>query len=130
MENQSDDGGAHAVEDRRHWLQVAEVDVECSKSGDDHEVRQDEGPASCPCAPEAGAQVGDVNADLDRERTRQRLAYRHRLAHLIFRQPAALVRQFAPHLTDQRDRAAEAKQAKAQKVVDHLPDPAARRLRC
>jgi hypothetical protein len=51
------------------------------------------------------------------------LAYRDRLAHLFFGQPTTLVCEFTAHLTDQRNRAAEAKQAKAQKVGDHPPDP-------
>jgi hypothetical protein len=54
------------------------------------------------------------------------LAYRDRLAHLIFRQPAPLIRQFAPHLTDKGDWAAEAKQAEAKKVAHDLSDPTAR----
>jgi hypothetical protein len=80
-------------------------------------------------APQKPAQVGEVNADLDRERSWQRLADRDRLAHLVFRQPSAFVRQFAPHLTDQRDRAAKAKEAEAKKVTDDLDDPIARSFR-
>ena len=120
--------GTHAVEYCCHWLQVAKVDVEGSKRRDDHEVRQDEGPAACPGAPKTGAQVGDVNADLDRERPRQRLAYRDRLAHLLLGEPSALVRQFAAHLTHQRDRTAKAKQAKAEKVANDFRDPIARSI--
>src|SRR4029077_14405931 len=129
MKNQSNDCGAHSIKDRRHWLQVAEIDVESPEPRHDHEVWQDEGPASRPRTPEAGAQVGDVDADLDGERPRQRLAYRDRLAHLLFSQPAALVCEFTSHLTDQRDRAAEAKQAKAEKVAHALHDPVARSFR-
>ena len=85
MQDQRDHRRADAVEDRRHRLQVAEIDVERAERGDDHEVRQDEGPAAGPGAPEAAAQIGDVDADLDRERPRQRLADRDGLAHLLLR---------------------------------------------
>jgi hypothetical protein len=129
MENESYDRWAHAIENRGHGFQVAKIDVESPKRRHDYEVWQDEGPTSCPRAPEAGAQVGDINADLDRERPRQRLANRDRLAHLFFGQPTPFVRQFAAHLTDQRDRTAEAEQAKAEKVPHDLHDPVPRSFR-
>jgi hypothetical protein len=54
------------------------------------------------------------------------LANRDRFAHLFFGQPTALIGQLAAHLTDQRNRAAEAEQAKAEKVPHDLNDPVAR----
>ena len=68
-------------------------------------------PAHAPQKPHA--QVGDVDADLDGKRTRQRLADRDGFAHLLLGQPAALGDQFALHLADERDRPAKAEQAQA-----------------
>ena len=116
--------GTDAVEDGGHRLQVAEIDVECAQRGHDDEVRQDEGPAAGPGAPEAAAQVGDVDADLNRERSGQRLADRDRLAHLLLGEPFAVVDQFAFHLADQRNRAAEAETAEPQEVAHQFADPA------
>src|SRR6202035_2175180 len=108
--------------------QVAEMDVEGAERRDDHEVRQDEGPAARPGAPEAGAQIGNIDADLDRERAGQRLADRDRLAHLLLGEPLLVGYELALHLTDQRDRPAEAEQAEAEEVGRHPGDRAALRL--
>ena len=122
--------GLDAVEDGRHRLQVAEIDIECAQRGHDDEVRQDEGPASGPGAPESAAQVRDINAYLNGERSGQRLADRDRLAHLLFGEPLAVVDQLPFHLADQRDRTAEAEAAESQEVTDQFADPAFRNDRC
>src|SRR5262249_16688762 len=57
MKDQGDHGGAHAVEYSVHRLQIAEMDVEGAERRDDHEIREDKGPTSGPCAPESGTQV-------------------------------------------------------------------------
>ena len=113
MKDQRDDGGTDAVEDGGHRPKVAEIDVECAESGDDDEVRQDESPTPGPGAPEAAAQVGDIDADLNRKRSRQRLANRDRLAHLLLGEPFAVVDQLTLHLADQGNRAAKAEKSKA-----------------
>ena len=70
VEDQCDDGGTHAVEDRGHPRQPSEVDVERAERRDDDEVRQDERPAAGPGPPEAAADVRDPDADLDGEGAR------------------------------------------------------------
>ena len=57
MEDERDDRRADAVEDGGDRLEVAEIDVERAQRGDDNEVRQDEGPAADPGAPETAAQI-------------------------------------------------------------------------
>ena len=126
MEDQRDHGGADAVKDCRHRFEVAERDVERAERGDDDEVRQDEGPAARPRAPETRAQVGDVDPDLDRQRTGQRLADRDGLAHLLLGEPAAAADEFALHLCDKRHRASEADRPEAQEVAHDFADAARR----
>src|SRR2546429_511253 len=89
---------------------------------DDDEVRQDEGPAAGPRAPEAAAYIGDPDPDLDGERPGQRLADRHGPPPLLLRQPLLLTHQFAFHLPDQRDRPTEAEQAEPQVVPNEITD--------
>ena len=103
MENERDDGRADAVKHGRHGGKVAEMDVERTESGDDDEIGKDEGPATSPRAPKAGAQVGDVDADLDGERSRERLTYRNGLPHLLLGQPFPVTNKLSLHLADERD---------------------------
>src|SRR2546426_11945513 len=120
MEDERDDGGADAVEDRRHGRESLEVDVERGEARDDDEVRQDEGPAAGPRAPEAAAYIRDPDPGLDGERPGQRLADGDALAHLLLRQPLLLTHQLAFHLPDQRDRPTEAEQAEPQVVPNEI----------
>src|SRR5207237_8413751 len=53
VEDERDDGGTDAVKDRGHGRESLEVDVERGEARDNDEVRQDEGPAAGPRAPEA-----------------------------------------------------------------------------
>ena len=122
--------GLHAVEDGRHRLQAAEIDVKCAQGGHDDEVRQDEGPAAGPGPPESATQIRDIDPDLNGERSRQRLADRDRLAHLLLGEPFTVVDEFPLHLADQRNRAAKAKAAEPQEVTDQFPDPAFRNDCC
>src|ERR1700748_2722476 len=108
MQDQRDHGLSHAIEDASDGLQVAEIDIERTQRGDDDEVWQDESPSSGPCAPEAAAQIGDVDADLDRKRSGKRLADGNSLAHLLLRQPLLSVDEFALHLANQGHRPTEA----------------------
>jgi hypothetical protein len=94
------------------------MDIERAERGDDHEIGQDETPSAEPRAPEAAAQIGDVDADLDGERPRKRLADGDRLAHLVLAEPFAVVDQFALHLADQRHRTAETEEAEPQEIAD------------
>src|SRR5215467_166472 len=103
MEDQRDDCRADTVEDTSDRFQIAEIDIESAQSGDDNEIGKDESPAADPGAPKTAAQVRDINSDLNRERSRQRLADGNGFAHLLFGQPAALGNEFALHLADQRD---------------------------
>jgi hypothetical protein len=122
MKDQRDNGVADAVEDGGHRLEVAKVNVERAERSDDDKVRKDEGPTADPSAQPA-AQVGDINPDLNGERSRQRLTDGDGLAHLLLAQPAALGDDFPLHLADQRDGPAEPQQAKAQKVKQQLRQP-------
>src|SRR5258707_9850664 len=108
MQDQRDDGRAHAIEDSGYRLEVAEIDVESSQRRDDDEVGQDEGPAAGPGAPETAPQVRHIDANLNGKRSRQRLANRNRLPHLLLGEPLAVVDQFALHLAHQRYWSAEA----------------------
>jgi hypothetical protein len=128
MQDQRDDGRAHAVEDRGDPGQAAEVDVERAQQRDDHEVRQNECPAARPRAPEAAAQIGGPDADLDGERAGQRLADRDALTHLALRHPAAIADQLALHLADEGDGAAEAEQPEPQVVANEIPNRNATRI--
>lgn len=80
-------------------------------------------PAQAP--PETAAQIGDKDADLDRERSGQRLANGDGLAHLLFGEPLFVVDEFALHLANQCDRSAEAEKAQSQKVADQFAHPTA-----
>ena len=114
-----------------HGPKVAEIDVEGPESCDDDEVRQDESPTPGPGAPEAATQVGDIDADLNGKRSRQGLANRDRLAHLLLGEPFAVVDQLTTlHLADQGNRAAKAKKSKAEEIAHQLADPAAWNGRC
>jgi len=91
------------------------VHVQRTQSGNDQKIRQDERPAARPRPPEAAAQIRDEDAHLDRERSRQRLTYGDRFAHLLFAQPTALGDQFAFHLANQGHGSTKAEQPQAQK---------------
>src|SRR6516162_6062364 len=126
MQDQGDDGGTDAVEDGGHRPELAEMDLEGAESRHDNEVRQNERPAPRPRAPESAAQIGGVDADLDGERSRQRLADRDGLAHLLLAQPLALGDELALHLPHQRHRSAEAQEPEAKEVGHQLRDAAGR----
>src|SRR5260370_771624 len=116
MQDQRDDGRAHPIKDRRHRLQVTEINVEGTQGGDDHEIREDEGPSARPCSPETASQIRDVDAHLDGERPRQRLTDGDGLSHLLLGQPTPLSDQFPFHLTNERDRPPKAKKAEPQTI--------------
>src|SRR5215472_15030952 len=103
------------------------MDVEGTERGDDHEVREDKGPASSPRTPESRTQIGDIDADLDGERSRQGLADCDRFAHLLLGQPFSLCNKLALHLADERDWTAEPEYAETQKINNDLADSAVRR---
>src|SRR5207302_227841 len=117
-------GRAYAVEDSRDRLQIPQVEVERAERGDDDEVRQDECPTAGPRAPEAGTKVRNVDADLNGQRSRHGLTDRNGFAHLLLGHPLFVGYQFAFHLADQRDRAAEAEQAEPQEIPDDFADRA------
>src|SRR5260370_27726419 len=71
MQDQCDDGGAHAIEDRGHRLQVTEIHVESAQCGDDDEVREDESPAPRPGAPKTATEIGNLDSNPDRKKTKQ-----------------------------------------------------------
>jgi len=123
MEDERDHCRTDAIEDRRHWLQVAQRHVKRTQGGDNDEIGQDERPSAGPCAPEAGPQIGRVDANLDGKRPRQGLADGDGFAHLLVGEPALLRHQLALHLTDQRHRPAEAQKAQTQEVTHELAHP-------
>src|SRR6266576_3670691 len=122
MKDQRDDGGTYAIEDGGYRLQVAEIDIESAQCGDDDKVRKDEGPSTGPGAPESAAKIRNIDADLNCERPGQRLADRDGLAHLLLREPFAVIDQFTFHLSHERNRAAEAEKSQAQEVPHQLAD--------
>ena len=122
MKDQGDDRRAHAVEDRGHPGQATEMDVQRAERSDDQEIWQDKRPAAGPRAPEAAAQIGDEDADLDRERAGQRLADRDGVAHLLPRQPLAILHKLLFHQADKRHRSAEPQRAEAQEIGDYLAE--------
>ncbi len=109
VQDERDDRRTHAIEHRGNRLEVAEVDVERTQGRYYYKIREDEGPSARPGTPGPSSQIGDINADLDRERSRQRLADRDRLAHLFFGEPFPFGDEFAFHLTDQSHWPAEPK---------------------
>src|SRR6516225_5189974 len=98
------------------------MDIECAERCDDEEIGQDEGPAPGPRAPEAAAQIGDEDADLDRQRPGQRLADRNGVAPLISGQPLAFLYELLFHQADKRHRSAEPQRAEAQEIGDYLAE--------
>src|ERR1700730_8919159 len=86
------------------------------------EIGKDEGPATSPRAPKADAQVGDVDADLDGEWSRERLTNRNGLPHLVLGQPFLVA--LSLHLADQRDGTAEPKEPQPQEIEHHRADAA------
>src|SRR5262245_30271006 len=120
MQDQGDNCRAQAVDNRRYELQIPVLEIESAQSGDDHKIWKNKRPAAGPCAPKACPQVGNIDADLDCEWTRQRLTNRDRFAHLVFAQPLAIRDKFALHLADQRDRPAKSEQSEAEKIEHHL----------
>ncbi len=126
MQDEGDDGRADPIKDCRYCRQVAEVHIERAQRCHDHEIGKDERPAAGPRSPEAGAQIRDVNANLDREGAGQGLTDGDCFAHLFFREPLALGHELALHLADQRNRASEPKQSEPQKVRHDLSETAPR----
>src|SRR6266446_10807787 len=106
MQDQRDDGGTYAIEDGGYRLQVAEIDIESTQCGDDDKVRKDESPATRPGSPKPATEIGNVDANLDRERPGKRLADSDGLTHLLLREPFFFIDQLALHLADQRHRSA------------------------
>src|SRR5438270_3957506 len=113
MKNERYDGRADPVKHSRYGGKVAEMDIERTESRDDDEIGKDEGPATSPCAPKAGSQVGDVDADLDGERSRERLTYRNGLPHLLLGEPFSVGDKLLLHLADERHGTAKPQQPKA-----------------
>src|SRR5439155_1630369 len=112
----------NAVEDRRHPRQPPEVDVERVERRDDDDVRQDERPPAGPRAPEAAADVRNPNAHLDGVRAWEGLADGDALAHLVLREPAALLDELPLHLAAERDGPDKARETEPQIVSDELAD--------
>ena len=124
MENEGDDGGADSVKHGRHGGKIAQMDIERTQSGDDDEIGKDEGPATSPRAPKPGAQVGDVDTDLDGEGSWERLTYRNGLPHLLLGQPFSVGDKLSLHLADECDGTAEPKQPQPQEIGYHLANSA------
>src|SRR5579885_3701578 len=100
--------------------------VKRSQCRDHHEIRQDKGPAAGPGAPEAAAQIGDEDPDLDGERPRQGLADGDGVPHLLAAEPALLCYEFLLHQTDERHRPAETHGSEPQEIADELGNAACR----
>src|SRR5262249_14548115 len=122
VQDEGDDRRTDPVEDVRHGGQALELDVQRAQGCDDDEVRQDEGPAARPRAPEAAPDVGNPDANLDGEGPPQRLAHSDALAHLFLGEPLLVAAESALHLTDEGHRPAEAEDAEPQVVPDELAD--------
>src|SRR6266849_3850901 len=100
MQDQCDDGGTYAIEDGGYRLQVAEIDIENAQCGDDDKVRKDESPATRPGSPKPATEIGNVDANLDRERSWKRLANRDRLTHLLLGEPFPVIDMSRPARCD------------------------------
>jgi hypothetical protein len=98
------------------------VHVERAQRRHDDEVRENEGPAARPRAPEAAAQIRKPYTDLDGERTRERLADGDAFSHLVLGDPALAADQLALHLAHQGNRTAEAEETQAEVVPDEVFD--------
>src|SRR6516162_5434875 len=96
------------------------MDVKRPEHRDDQKVRQDKCPATGPRTPEAAPQIGDKDADLDRQRTRQRLADRNGVAQLLPGQPLAFTHELLFHESDERHRSAEPQSSEAEEIKDDL----------
>src|SRR5262252_9194910 len=94
--------------------------VERADGSHHEEVRQDEGPTASPCAPEPAAQVGNEYANLDRERSGERLTDGNHFTHLIAAQPATALDQVAFHEPHECHRPPETRGSKPQEVPDEL----------
>jgi len=105
---------------RYNRLEIAEIDVERAERSHDDEIGENEGPAADPSSPKSAAQISDVDTDLDRQRSRHRLADRNRFTHLLLAKPAALGDDLALHLADQRHGTAESQQAQPEKIAEQL----------
>src|SRR5438105_15268224 len=105
-------------------MTTCEMDVERTQSRDDDEIGKDERPATGPRAPKAGAQVGDIDADLNGERSRERLTYRKGLLHLLLGQPFPFANKLSLHLADKRDETTEPEQPQTEAIGHHLADAA------
>ena len=122
MKDERDNHGCDAIEDGGHPRQVAEMHVERTQQRDDDEVGRDERPSACPGAPETATHVGGEDADLDRQRSRHRLADRDGVTHFGFGEPASLVDQLSLHLAAQRHGAAETERAEPEEIADDAED--------
>src|SRR5713226_9422278 len=120
MNDERDDRRADTIEDGPEWREPAEVDVQGSQRSDDKEVREDEGPSTGPRPPEATAEVGDEDPDLDGQWSGQRLTHCHSFPKLFLVKPFPLLDQVSFHLAHEGDRPAEAEGAEAQKVCDQV----------
>src|SRR6516165_7971023 len=112
MQDQRYDGWTNPEKYSGYGLEIAEIDVKGAQRCDDHKIWKDKRPAAGPCPPKAGPQIGNVHADLDRKRSRQRLADGNCFAHLFLRQPSTVGDQLALHLTNEGDRPAEPQEPK------------------
>src|SRR5229473_8139526 len=122
VENQGDDGGTDPIEDGCDRRQSTEVDVEGAEGRHDEEVGEDEGPAARPGPPDASPEIRDKDADLDRQRARQRLTDGDPLPHLLLRQPLPFADELPLHLSAQSDRPPDAARAEAQEIAHELRD--------
>src|SRR5262245_53717914 len=118
MQNKRDDGRTYAIEDSRHRFKFAEIDIEGSQRGNDHEIRKDEGPASGPGSPKSAPQIGNEDSNLNGEWAWQRLTYCYCLAHLLSCQPFALGNKLPFHLSHEGYRTSEPHEPQPQEVDD------------
>jgi hypothetical protein len=120
VQNQCDHRRADAVENGAHRRQATEIDVERAQRRHDDEVGQDERPPAGPRTPEAAADVGDPDADLNGERPGQRLAYGNALAHLVLREPFLVADELTLHLPHKSHRPAKAEHTKTEEILHEL----------
>ncbi len=111
-----DHRGADAVEHGLHPGESAVGDVSCSDSDHHEERRQHEREPHQRRSEDAVVDETEVDRELRGERPRCELRKGQPFAVILLGNPLALLHEIAMHVAHQRDRAAEAESAKAQRV--------------
>src|SRR5262249_44952328 len=122
MHDQSDDDRTDPVEQCLNLRERAEPFAYVGRCQHDQKRRQDERAAGDPGAEQPGTNVPDVNADLNRQWSRQGLAHGQSLEVLIPGEPSPLFDEFLLHDRHECSGSTESDRAKAQEIRDELKE--------